>query len=40
MIKRKKGYFRAITLYDIAVDARDRTKDHPEQALVSLMFSL
>ncbi|HAS3609166.1 TPA: hypothetical protein I6202_003374 [Vibrio cholerae] len=39
MIKRKKGYFRAITLYDIAVDARNRTKEHPEQALVSLMFS-
>ena len=39
MINRKRGYFRAITLYDIAVDAKVRTKESPEQALVSLMFS-
>lgn len=39
MIKRKRGFFRAVTLYEIAVDARDRTEEHPEQALVSLIFA-
>ncbi|WP_417698642.1 hypothetical protein [Psychromonas sp.] len=39
MIKRKRGFVAAVTLYEIAVDARDRTEEHPEQALVSLIFS-
>ncbi|WP_133151117.1 hypothetical protein [Vibrio cyclitrophicus] len=39
MIKRKRGFFRAVTLYGIAVDASKRTAESPEQALVSLMFS-
>ncbi|MBR9910408.1 MAG: hypothetical protein GYB33_08675 [Gammaproteobacteria bacterium] len=39
MIKRLTGYFSAITLYRIATEARDRSSESQEQALVSLMFS-
>lgn len=39
MIKKVTGYFSSRVLYNIAIEAKARASESPEQALVSLMFS-